>query len=94
MARKSAAAQNREKLLEAMTPLVLLPSFQNWIETLRQTKDGAVQYMVDHTAIANERESLVARGEVRAYLAIIADYESQREQLEQQAKFEAGQRGQ
>ena len=70
----------------------MLPQFQNWIETLRQTKDGAVQYMVDHTAISNERESLVARGEVRAYLAIIQDYESQREQLEAQVHAEAEQR--
>ena len=76
-----------------MTPLVLLPSFQNWIEVLRQTKDGAVQYMVDHTAIANERESLVARGEVRAYLTIIHDYEAQREQLEAQAQSVSEQQG-
>jgi len=94
MARKSKAQANREKLIEAMTPLVLNPAFQAWIETLRQTKDGAVQYMVDHTAISNERESLVARGEVRAYLAIIADFEQQREQLEQQAQFQAQQQAQ
>jgi len=85
MARKSRQQLEREKLMAATTPLCLLPEFQNWIETLRQTKDSAVQYMVDHTAISNERESLVARGEVRAYLAIIQDYESQREVLEQQA---------
>lgn len=85
MARKSAAQANRERLIEAMTPLVLLPAFQAYIQQLREMKDEAVRYMVDHTAIANERESLVARGEVRAYLAIIQDYESKREQLEQQA---------
>lgn len=78
--------------MAAMTPLVMLPAFQSWIETLRQTKDGAVQYMVDHTAIANERESLVARGEVRAYLAIIQDYEAQREALEAQIASQQEQR--
>jgi len=80
---KSAAQANREKLIEAMTPLVLLPAFQNWIEVLRQNKDGAVQYMVDHTTVSSQRESLAACGEVRAYLTIISDYEAQRQQLEQ-----------
>ena len=80
-----AAKSNRDRLIEAMTPLVLLPAYQKWIEEVRLMKDEAVRYMVDHTAIANERESLVARGEVRAYLAIIQDYESKREQLENQA---------
>lgn len=84
MARKSAAQQNREKLVEAMTPLVLLPAFQAFIETLRQSKDGAVQYMVDHTTVSTQRESLAAAGEVRAYLTIIQDYEAKREQLEAQ----------
>jgi arginine/ornithine N-succinyltransferase beta subunit len=86
MARKSRAQLEREKMMEARTPLVLLPAFQSWIETLRTTKDGAVQYMVDHTTTASQRESLAAAGEVRAYLAIIQDYEAQREQLEQQAQ--------
>jgi hypothetical protein len=82
MARKSRAQKEREQLIDAMQPLVLLPSFQKWIETLRQTKDAAVQYMVDHTSVAQQREHLAAVGEVRAYLAIIQDYEAQREQLE------------
>jgi len=94
MPRKSNAEIKRKKLLEAMTPLVLIPAFQNWIETLRATKDGAVQYMVDHTSVSNEREHLAAVGEVRAYLAIIQDYEAQLEQLEAQAKAEAEQRAQ
>lgn len=86
--------QNRDELIAAMTPLALLPAFQTWIELLRQTKDGAVQYMVDHTTVANERESLVAKGEVRAYLTIIQDYEAQRQQLEAQIKSEQEQRTQ
>jgi len=86
MPKKSRQQVEREKMMEAMQPLVLLPSFQAWIETLRQTKDGAVQYMVDHTAVANQREYLSAVGEVRAYLAIIQDYEAQRESLEAQAR--------
>lgn len=94
MPRKSKAQQNRDAMVEAMTPLVLLPSFQNWIEVLRQTKESAVQYMINHTAVANERETLAAIGEVRAYSAIIQDYEAQREQLEQQARAEAEQRQQ
>jgi len=76
--------QNREKLIEAMTPLVLLPAYEKWIEQVREMKDEAVRYMVDHTSVANERESLVARGEVRAYLWILETYKAQREQLEQQ----------
>ena len=88
MPRKSRQQKDREQRIEAMQPLVLLPSFQKWIEMLRATKDAAVQYMVDHTSVAQEREHLAAVGEVRAYLAIIQDYEAQREQLEAVAEHE------
>lgn len=91
MARKSKAQANRDRMVEAMTPLALLPAFQSWIEVLRQTKESAVQYMINHTAVASDRETLAAIGEVRAYSAIIQDFEAQREQLEQQAQIAAEQ---
>ena len=58
------------------------PKFQGWIETLRQTKDAAVQYLVHADVVKDERECMAAVGEIRAYLSIIENYEGQREQLE------------
>ena len=87
--RKQELAKKRKAMIDAMTPLLLLPSFQTWIETLRNTKDYEVQYWVDSETVKNERESLVAKGTIRAYLAIIQDYEQQRESLERQLEAQA-----
>lgn len=92
MPSKSPAQKNRDSLVAAMTPLAILPEFEKWIDTVRQMKDEAVAYMVNHVSVANERESLVSKGEVRAYLWIIQTYEGQRQQLEAQAIAEAEQR--
>lgn len=91
MARKSRQQEEREKMIAAMTPLCVLPEFEKFIETVKEMKDGAVQYMVNHTAVSSERESLVAKGEVRAYLWIIETYQAQREALEAQAQAMAEQ---
>ena len=81
-------------MIDAMAPLVLLPKFQEWIETLRATKDAAVQYLVHTDTVKNERECMAALGEVRAYSTIIEVYEGQREQLEAQMKQASEQAGQ
>ena len=73
-------------MIAAMQPLALLPEFEKFVETVKQMKDEAVAYMVNHTSVANERESLVAKGEVRAYLWIIQTHEAQKELLEAQAQ--------
>ena len=73
-------------MIAAMTPLCLLPEFEKFIHTVREMKDGAVEYMVNHQSVASERESLVAKGEVRAYLWILETYKAQKEQLEAQLR--------
>lgn len=84
MPRKPRQQEERDKLIAAMQPLSLLPEFQKFISQVQEMKDGAVQYMVNHTTVASERESLVAKGEVRAYLWIIETHRAQLEQLEAQ----------
>jgi hypothetical protein len=82
MARKTRQQKERDAMIDAMQELVLLPKFQQWIDTLKQTKDAAVQYLVHTETVKNERESMATIGEIRAYLSIIENYEGQREQLE------------
>jgi len=94
MARKARQQEERDKLVAAMQPLSLLPEFQKFIAQVEEMKDGAVQYMVNHMTVASERESLVAKGEVRAYLWIIETHRAQLEQYEAQIKFEAEQNAQ
>jgi hypothetical protein len=86
MARKSSVRTERDKLIASMTPLVLLPEFQEFIEQVRQMKDYTVESMVHSTTVASERESLALVGEIRAYLWFIETAKAQREQLEAQAK--------
>ncbi len=81
-------------MVAAMTPLCALPEFEKFIESVREMKDDAVSYMVNHTSVASERESLVAKGEVRAYLWIIQTFEAQREALEAQMADQEQQREQ
>ena len=83
MARKSEKKAAMDRVQASMMPLCTYPEFEKFMEEVRQMKDDAVRYMVDHTSVASERESLVARGEVRAYLWLLETYRGQREQMEQ-----------
>jgi hypothetical protein len=92
MARKSNKQIQLDRIRAAMTPLVNLPQFQAYIAMLGEMKDEAVSYWVDNETVKSERESLVAKGEIRAYMNQINIYNGEVHQLEEQAKFEAEQR--
>jgi len=77
-----------------MTPLVGIPQFESYIAMLGELKDEAVAYSVDSDTVKSDRESLVVKGEIRAYLNQINIYRGELEQLEQQARAEAEQRDQ
>lgn len=94
MARKSAAQIQLDKIRAAMTPLVGIPQFATYIAMITELKDEAVSYSVDSDTVKSDRESLVVKGEIRAYLNQINIYKGELEQVEQQAKLEAEQRAQ
>jgi len=92
MARKTNKQIQLDRIRAAMTPLVTLPQFANYIALLGELKDEAVSYWVDHETVKSRDESLVVKGEIRAYLNQINIFRGELEQLEAQAKAEAEQR--
>lgn len=59
-----------------MRDLVQDPRFGEFVNAIRELKEGAVAYAVSHTTVRDQRESLAALGEVRAYSDIISIYEA------------------
>jgi len=94
MARKSQQQIKLDRIRAAMTPMVALPQFANYIAVITELKDEAVAYSVDSDTVKSDRESLVVKGEIRAYLNQINIYKGELEQLEAQARAEAEQRAQ
>ncbi len=91
MARTSAAQAAQQKLkLDrirlALTPLVGLPEFVKFMGLIADLKDEAVANSVSFETCASERNSLVSKGEVLAYLNIIQTYQGEVEQQELQAQ--------
>jgi hypothetical protein len=91
MARKSAAQVAQEKLKldriqAAMTPLVGIPAFVEFMQLIKDLKDEAVANSVSFETSASERNSLVSKGEVLSYLNIIQTYEGELEQQEAQIR--------
>jgi len=86
MPRKSAADKQRDAMVAAITPLAALPEFEKFIETVREMKDYTVQYWVHTDTVKSERESLLAKGEIRAYLWLIETQKAQKELLEAQQR--------
>lgn len=76
-------SQKRQRLIEAMTPLVGLPQFAEFIDTIRELRDVATENAVRPETLKNQRTTLAAAGEVRAYLDIIAIYEAYKGQAEE-----------
>lgn len=75
-----------ERIEAAMTPLVGIPQFADYIEMLKELKDEAVAYSVDSDTVKSDRESLVVKGEIRAYLNQINIYRGQIEQLSEKLR--------
>lgn len=94
MARKSNAQIKLDRIRAAMSPLSTLPQFATYMGMMGELKDEAVSYSVDSETVKSERESLVVKGEIRAYLNLINIWKGEVEQLEAQAKAEAEQREQ
>lgn len=91
MARKSAAEAAREKLKldrlrSAMQPLVGLPEFEKFMGLIEDLKNEAVANSVSFETCASERNSLVSKGEVLAYLNIIQVHHGELEQQEAAAR--------
>lgn len=59
-----------------MSTLLPNPNFHEFIDAIRELREGAVMYAVTHTAVKDQRESLAALGEVRAYTDIIGIVDS------------------
>ena len=75
-----------DRIQAAIIPLIGYPDFVDFMETIRQMKDEAVEFSVSFEGVATERQSLVSKGEVRTYLNILSIYDGQREQMEQVAE--------
>ena len=77
-----------DRIQQAMTPLVGIPAFVEFMALVKDLKDEAVANSVSFETSASERNSLVSKGEVLAYLNILNVYQGQVEQQEQLIKFE------
>ena len=75
-----------------MAPLCGMSQFADYMVMLSELKDEAVAYSVDSDTVKSDRESLVVKGEIRAYLNQINIYRGQLEQLEAKAQHEEEQR--
>ena len=69
-----------------MTPLVGLPEFEKFMGLIADLKDEAVANSVSFETCASERNSLVSKGEVLAYLNIIQVYQGEVENQEALAR--------
>ena len=70
------------QLRQAMECLLRDTRFQVYLDAIRELKEGAVAYAVQHTTVRDEREYLAAVGEVRAYADILAVAESHMQAIE------------
>jgi hypothetical protein len=68
----SRQSEKELRLRQAMEGLLMDPRFHEFIGAIRELKDGAVEYAVAHTTVRDQRETLAALGEVRAYQDILS----------------------
>lgn len=77
------------KLEQAMFPLISDPRFSvDFMGVLREQRDEAVAYAISHDSVRDERRTLAALGEIRAYNDILAIAENYHTQLEERANRE------
>lgn len=72
---KSTPKERSDRIQQAMFQLVGNEAFAAFIDELREQQHAAVMDAMNDKVIANERLSMAAMGEIRAYEAIIATYE-------------------
>lgn len=92
MGRKTNEQLKLERIQAAMAPLVAYPEFESFMATVAALKDEAVDYSVSYDGVAAERQALVVKGEIRAYLNLLNIYENQKAQLEHMASQQAAER--
>lgn len=63
------------RIRHAMANLVGNPEFAEFINVIREQREIAIEDACAERVVANERTSLAAIGEVRAYKSIIAVYD-------------------
>ena len=66
-----------------MQSLIGTPAFDDFIDEVRLMRDAAMLDACSDKVVANERLSLAALGEVRAYTGLIDCYDSYKESLDQ-----------
>ncbi len=80
--------EKEAKLRAAMAPLVADQRFQDYMDLIREMKDGAVEFAATHDSVKDARATISALGSVRTYLDIISVYDSARSMVEdEQARF-------
>lgn len=89
MTSKEKAADKQRRLQQAMFPLMGDDRFHAFMDLLEDMKNEAVGYYVDNDSIKCDRLSLAARGEVRAYLNILAVRDNYQEQIENRIEQQA-----
>lgn len=74
------------QLSDAMENLVGNPNFELFMKFVRESlRESAVVYMTDHTTTKDQREWLVAAGEVRCYDKLWECYQHHLQQLQLRA---------
>lgn len=78
------------KIAGAMAQLIHDTRFSSFIDLIREQREVAIEDLCSDRVVANERMTLAAVGEIRAYRTIIAAHdeffaraEAEREQIEQ-----------
>lgn len=65
-----------QQLHDAILELSMDPRFSVFMDTVRDMREDAVCYMVDHTSVKDQREVLAAAGEVRCFDRIFYAYKN------------------
>lgn len=87
-ARQRAAKDKAIKL--AMSELIQDPRFVHFIDVLREWKEITLEDACTDRTVANERASMAAIGELRAYKAIISLYDEYVNRTAEDAEPEVG----
>lgn len=83
-----------DRIQQAMTPLVGIPAFNDFMRLISDLKDEAVGNSVGFETVASERNSLVAKGEVLTYINILQLYESEKAKQAELLQFQEEQAAQ
>lgn len=76
-------SEKQEALQGAMASLLPNTNFQEFLEVLRDLREAAVAYAISHDTIKDQRNTLAALGEVRAYDDILGIAKAHEQVLDQ-----------